>query len=103
MNANEKFEVALNDAKKWISDPRNARTRSAIPLRKFLAAVERGEMAGPGDAVAVPFVFPVSPGQTSQAFAWREAWKNPAIRYDLDGVIERLAREQANAGLHFKA
>ena len=103
MNVNEKFNDALAAAQQWLANPRNARTRAAIPLRRFLAAVERGEMAGPGDAVAVPFNMPVSPGRFGQAVEWRSAWTNRAIRYDLDGIIERLAREQSFANLSFKA
>lgn len=100
---NEKFNDALIAARQWLNNPKNARTRVAIPLRQFLAAVERGEMAGPGDAVAVPYHLPVSPGRLGHAMAWRNAWTSPAIRYDLDGVIERLAREQSLANLAFKA
>lgn len=100
---NEKFNDALAAAQRWIAEPRNANTRAAIPLRKFLAAVARGEMAGPGEFVAVPFNMPVSPGRLGQAINWRDAWKNPSIRYDLDGIIERLAREQSLANLPFKA
>lgn len=101
--ARAQFDVALEAAKAWISEPRNAQTRAAIPLRKFLKAVEAGEMAGPGETVAVPFVIYVSPGRTGSSASWKEAWTNPSIRWDVDGVCEKLARAQAYADLPFRA
>ena len=99
----EEFEKSLQAAKEWLAEPRNAATRAAIPLKRFIKAVESGEMAGPGDTVAVPFVIYVSPGQTGSSAMWRNAWQNPSIRWDPDRVIEKLARAQANADLAFKA
>ena len=98
-----RFVPALEKAREWITDPRNARTRAAIPLRSFLKAVDQGQLAGPSDLVAVPFVVHVSPGRTGQTMDWREAWKNPSILWDLDGVIEKLANAQAAANLPYKS